>query len=82
PSSNKPTLISNGNNGQSYASKVVSVSKSLVGIPYVWAGSTTAGFDCSGFVYYVLNQSGKSIGRYSAEGYYDRSYYIDVPAVG
>ncbi|MEM5597499.1 LysM peptidoglycan-binding domain-containing protein [Niallia circulans] len=82
PSSNKPTLISNGNNGQSYASKVVSVSKSLVGIPYVWAGSTTAGFDCSGFVYYVLNESGKSIGRYSAEGYYDRSYYIDVPAVG
>ncbi|CAM5381912.1 peptidoglycan endopeptidase [Niallia circulans] len=81
-SSSKPTLISNGNNGQSYASKVVSVSKSLVGIPYVWAGSTTAGFDCSGFVYYVLNQSGKSIGRYSAEGYYDRSYYVDVPAVG
>jgi len=81
-SSSTPTPISTGNNGQSYASKVVSASKSLIGLPYVWGGSTTAGFDCSGFVYYVLNQSGKSIGRYSAEGYYDRSYYVDIPAVG
>lgn len=81
-SSSTATPISTGNNGQSYASKVVSASKSLIGLPYVWGGSTTAGFDCSGFVYYVLNQSGKSIGRYSAEGYYDRSYYVDIPAVG
>lgn len=77
-----PTFISTGNSGQSYASKVVSASKSLIGLPYVWGGSTTAGFDCSGFVYYVLNQSGKSIARYSAEGYYDRSYYVDVPSIG
>ena len=79
--SGTPEFISTGNSG-SYASKVVSVSKKLIGIPYVWAGTTTAGFDCSGFVYYVLNNSGKSIGRYSAEGYFDRSYYVDVPSVG
>lgn len=78
----KPTFISTGNSEQSYASKVVSASKNLIGLPYVWGGSTTAGFDCSGFVYYVLNQSGKSIARYSAEGYYDRSYYVDVPSIG
>ncbi|WP_400243967.1 LysM peptidoglycan-binding domain-containing protein [Niallia sp. JL1B1071] len=81
-SSSTPTFISTGNSGESYASKVVSASKSLIGLPYVWGGSTTDGFDCSGFVYYVLNQSGKSIARYSAEGYYDRSYYIDVPSIG
>ncbi|WP_048717362.1 LysM peptidoglycan-binding domain-containing protein [Bacillus sp. 522_BSPC] len=81
-SSSTPTFINNGDNEQSYASKVVSVSKSLIGLPYVWGGSTTAGFDCSGFVYYVLNQSGKSIARYSAEGYFDRSYYVDVPSIG
>lgn len=77
-----PTFISTGNSGQSYTSKIVSASKSLIGLPYVWGGSTTAGFDCSGFVYYVLNQSGKSIARYSAEGYYDRSYYVDIPSIG
>ena len=81
-SSSTPTFISTENDGQSYTSKLVTTSKSLIGLPYVWGGSTTAGFDCSGFVYYVLNQSGKSIARYSAEGYYDRSYYVDVPAIG
>ena len=53
-----------------------------MGIPYVWGGSTLSGFDCSGFIYYVVNKTGKSIGRYSAAGYFDRSYYVDQPQAG
>jgi LysM repeat protein len=61
---------------------VVDFAKTLKGIPYVWGGNTPAGFDCSGFIHYVFNQTGTKIGRYSAEGYYNRSYYVNQPQVG
>ncbi|WML24553.1 LysM peptidoglycan-binding domain-containing protein [Neobacillus sp. OS1-33] len=64
------------------AVKMISSAKELIGIPYVWGGSTLSGFDCSGFIYYVANQAGMEIGRYSAEGYYDRTYYVDTPKAG
>ncbi len=65
-----------------YASQMISIAKSFIGVPYVWAGSSPSGFDCSGFIYYVANQAGKKIIRTSAAGYYDRSYYVDSPVAG
>ncbi|MED1471911.1 peptidoglycan endopeptidase [Bacillus salipaludis] len=64
------------------SAKIVSTAKSLMGIPYVWGGSTPSGFDCSGFIYYVANQAGIEIGRLTADGYYNRSYYVDKPKAG
>lgn len=32
---------------------VVNYSKNFLGIPYLWGGTTPAGFDCSGFVQYI-----------------------------
>jgi peptidoglycan endopeptidase LytE len=63
-------------------STVIAEAKKLIGIPYVYGGQTTAGFDCSGFIYYVYKQAGSSMGRQSSSGYYDRSYYVDAPQVG
>lgn len=34
-----------------------------VGSRYVFGGTSPSGFDCSGFVYYVLNHSGAPVGR-------------------
>ncbi|WP_413305661.1 LysM peptidoglycan-binding domain-containing protein [Bacillus sp. 1P10SD] len=65
-----------------FATNMVNTAKSLMGIKYVWGGSSLSGFDCSGFIYYVANQSGKKIGRYSAEGLYSRAYYVDQPKAG
>ncbi|WHY00452.1 peptidoglycan endopeptidase [Neobacillus sp. DY30] len=65
-----------------FQTELITVAKSLIGVPYVWAGSSLSGFDCSGFIYYAANQAGYKIGRYSAEGYYSRTYYVDQPQPG
>lgn len=39
--------------------KMLAIAEPLIGYPYVWGGSDTeTGFDCSGFVDYVMDQTG------------------------
>jgi cell wall-associated NlpC family hydrolase len=45
------------------ASAIASYAMSFIGVPYVWGGSTPAGFDCSGLVQYVYSHFGISLGR-------------------
>jgi cell wall-associated NlpC family hydrolase len=51
-------------------SDIVSIAMQYLGVPYVWAGSTPAGFDCSGFTSYVYAQVGISLPHSSAEQRY------------
>lgn len=53
-------------------SKVKAEAEKYLGCPYVWGGSSPeTSFDCSGFVSWVYNHSGLSIGRCNAQGLYN-----------
>lgn len=56
------------------AQKIIAAAMSKLGFPYQ-SGNEFTGFeggDCSGLVYYVLNQAGINVGRRTAEGYYNQ----------
>lgn len=43
--------------------QILAEAQKYLGTPYVSGGASPAGFDCSGFVYYVLKQMGYSVSR-------------------
>ncbi|WP_332695063.1 peptidoglycan-binding protein [Halalkalibacter lacteus] len=52
-----------------------------IGVPYLWGGQSTAGFDCSGFVQYVFRQQGISISRTVAQQW-NAGKSVSQPSVG
>lgn len=48
------------------AEAVAATAQRYLGVPYVYGGASTAGFDCSGFTQYVFHQLGVDLPRTSA----------------
>jgi cell wall-associated NlpC family hydrolase len=57
---------------------VVSIAAQYLGVPYVWAGATPRGFDCSGLVQYVFAQVGISLPHNTVAQWHDPSA-VSVP---
>jgi hypothetical protein len=56
------------------ATNLVNTARSYIGTPYSYGGTTTSGFDCSGYTQYVFKQQGISIPRTT-----DQQYAMGTP---
>jgi len=60
---------SSSTTGNATGTQILAEAQKYLGTPYVYGGASPSGFDCSGFVYYVLKQFGYSPYRTPADQY-------------
>lgn len=63
------------------SSSLVQSAKNLLGTPYSWGGTSPSGFDCSGFLQYVFNQTGVSLPRTVAD-MWNATSSVSSPSTG
>ncbi|MGL5858322.1 MAG: C40 family peptidase [Angustibacter sp.] len=61
-----PTIQAGSPGSAQFGAAVLEVAARYLGVPYVYGGSTPAGFDCSGYTSYVYRQVGINLPRTSS----------------
>lgn len=74
-----PTEIVNGKKDRT---QLISYAKGFMGIPYLWGGHSPSGFDCSGYIYYILKSQNLVSSRLTVAGYWSQTSQISNPQVG
>jgi peptidoglycan DL-endopeptidase CwlO len=80
-STSRPRTSTRYTNPEQSSSEVVNIARTLLGIPYVYGGSSPSGFDCSGFTQYVFRKAGISIPR-TASAQQDAATRVSDPKPG
>jgi peptidoglycan hydrolase-like protein with peptidoglycan-binding domain len=81
PSNTTAEPSRSGTGNAAFVTNLVAEAANLVGVPYLWGGTTPRGFDCSGFLQYVFRQQGITIPRTAAQQFnFGRT--VSQPAVG
>ncbi|WLR56900.1 LysM peptidoglycan-binding domain-containing protein [Mesobacillus subterraneus] len=78
-SANTPVMATYGSTSK--VNSLIAESKKYIGVPYVWAGSTPAGFDCSGYLNYAFGKVGISIPR-TVASIWDATTPVSSPSAG
>jgi len=66
--------ISRGRTDTRKTQVLLSMARQYLGVPYVWAGRSPSGFDCSGFIYFVFDQMGYGLPRMA-----DGQFEVGIP---
>lgn len=64
--------------GSPAASAVIGAAMEELGVPYLWGGTTSAGWDCSGLVQHAYRQAGVSLPRVSRD---QARMGVEVPGI-
>lgn len=82
PAPKKPPVLQPPPSNGSLGERVVTYSKQFLGWRYVWGGGSPSagGFDCSGFVLWVMSQHGIR-GGHSVESWVDMGKAVPLPAL-
>jgi len=57
------TAVERQDRSQNMGARAAAVALQQVGVPYLYGGSTSRGFDCSGLVQYSYGRAGKNVPR-------------------
>lgn len=66
-----------GDAGSGLGSDIVASAMDYLGAPYVYGGSSSRGFDCSGFTMYIFGLYGYSLPHSATSQWYDSGTYVD-----
>lgn len=72
------TSVPNTGNASGGAANLIAIASSKLGSPYVWGAKGPNSFDCSGFVYWCLNQAGVRQSYLTSSGWRNVGKYTKI----